>query len=454
MLGKLKLKLNTFFLEGHSRTLLAKKNIVESFLIRFISIIVSFIMVPLTIKYVSTSSYGIWLSLSSIIAWINFFDVGLGNGLKNKLTEAIANNDFRTAKILVSTTYFIISIIAFILLLIFYVWNSQTDWNNILNLNTHEKDLNFTALIVVSCFSFQFILQIINSIHSSYQKISRPAFWNLIASLSSFVTIFICTFFFKGTLLVLSIALCVPQIIVLVINNLFSFKCYYGKIYPAINSVNLKYSKDLFGLGFKFFVIQISALILNQTTNFLMIRSFGPQYVSSYNISFKYYGICTMIFTIIMTPYWTAFADAFAKKDYLWISRAEKQLINVWFYILGFSVILLVFSGFVYSVWLGDLIHINKNLDLWVFIAILVSTFSSIYVTILNGLGIVKIQFIASIISAILFFPLAKALIQFCGPSGLIITSILCNVNGLLLAPLEFKKFKKNLKIKINENII
>ena len=91
--------------QGSQRSVTVKKNIIYSFLIKGGSIFLSMLIVPLTLGYVSTELYGIWLTLSSVIAWFHFFDMGLTLGLKNRLTEALTVNDTEKAKRLVSTTY-------------------------------------------------------------------------------------------------------------------------------------------------------------------------------------------------------------------------------------------------------------------------------------------------------------------------------------------------------------
>src|SRR5450755_4419818 len=90
---------------GHSRSINAKKNILFSFLIKGCNIAIGLILVPLTIHYVKPIQYGIWLTLSSIIGWFGFFDIGLGNGLRNKFAEALAKGEHERARIYVSTTY-------------------------------------------------------------------------------------------------------------------------------------------------------------------------------------------------------------------------------------------------------------------------------------------------------------------------------------------------------------
>ena len=68
--------IRNFFTKGHERTLRAKKNIVISFICKGLSILISFLVVPLTLGYVGKVEYGIWLTISAIIQWFGFFDIG------------------------------------------------------------------------------------------------------------------------------------------------------------------------------------------------------------------------------------------------------------------------------------------------------------------------------------------------------------------------------------------
>ena len=59
-------------LQGDSRSKVVAQNIVASVGIKGISIMVTFMLVPLTIGYVSPNLYGIWLTLSSFLTWLCF----------------------------------------------------------------------------------------------------------------------------------------------------------------------------------------------------------------------------------------------------------------------------------------------------------------------------------------------------------------------------------------------
>ena len=119
------MKVLQLLIGGSQRTSTVKKNVIASILIKGISIAVSFFIVPLTLGFVDKELYGIWLTLSSIVIWLNFFDVGFTLGLKNKLAESVALEDWDRGKKLVSTTYAIMCMIFLPLMVLLFVVRSH-----------------------------------------------------------------------------------------------------------------------------------------------------------------------------------------------------------------------------------------------------------------------------------------------------------------------------------------
>ena len=97
-------KVNTYFTKGNERSVMVKRNIAVSLVMKCISILISLQVVPLTIGYVNSTKYGIWLTLSSIIAWLSYFDLGFAHGFRNRFAEARAKNNMKLAREYVSTT--------------------------------------------------------------------------------------------------------------------------------------------------------------------------------------------------------------------------------------------------------------------------------------------------------------------------------------------------------------
>jgi len=133
--GKIKNKFSfkTFLTQGHERSVKTKKNIFTSILIKCVSIAISFLLIPLALNYLNPVKYGIWLTLTSVIGWFAFFDLGLGNGLRNKLAEALAKNDNELARTYISTSYAIMSITIGLVYLLFVLVFPFINWSFILN---------------------------------------------------------------------------------------------------------------------------------------------------------------------------------------------------------------------------------------------------------------------------------------------------------------------------------
>jgi len=70
----------------------------NSFIYKFLAIVLSYLSIPLMIKYLGNVQYGIWSTLLSIMSWISLFDIGIGNGLRNKVSESLGKEKVKGNK--------------------------------------------------------------------------------------------------------------------------------------------------------------------------------------------------------------------------------------------------------------------------------------------------------------------------------------------------------------------
>ena len=161
------------FFSGNQRSVTVKKNIIGSLCIKGISILVSLMLVPMTLGYVSSELYGIWLTLSSIMVWLGFFDVGFTLGLKNKLAEAIALKNWERGKALVSTTYFMMLLIFVPLCFVLILCIPYVNWAGFLNVSAvYNSEITKVLYVLVACFCLQMIVNVITAVIAAYQKVA------------------------------------------------------------------------------------------------------------------------------------------------------------------------------------------------------------------------------------------------------------------------------------------
>lgn len=453
MLSFTREKLKSFINESHERTRLAQKNILLSFIIKGLSIALNLVFVPLTINYIDAERYGIWLTLSSIILWFNFFDLGLGNGLRNKLVEAIVKKDVAEERKLISTTYASLLIIAFVITGLYLCVMPFINWDEILNVSSaYRGELKALALIIVIMFSLQFVLQLINTINLAHQKVFLTSFVFLVGSIFSLLFILILRGTIPGSILLVGTAMFAGNVLALLLFSLHFFLFVRPDLVPRYKYCSFSASKQLLNLGGKFFVIQISAIVQYQTTNVIISRSFesghNSEQVTQYNIAYKLFSTLLMIFSIVIAPLWSAVTEAQTKGDFEWIKKTERKILVVWSFLTLTAVALLLSSNFLFKLWIGDSVTIPFTTSLGVMLYIVCLTFGMIYVYILNGLGKLKTQYYLSIITMIYFIPLAYWLSVTLkwGVLGICLALILSNINGLIAAPVEYYRFIRKAK--------
>jgi len=434
-------KVKRYLTSGKQRSVKAKKNILASFGIKLGSILTGFILVPLTIDYVDKTQYGIWLTLSSVVAWFSFFDIGLGHGLRNKFAEAVANKDHHAARVYVSSTYFILGIISFSLVIIFWLINPLINWNTILKSPSDSANLNIVVLIVFSFFCISFVLKLIQIILKADQKPAMGNLLNLLTNLLSLGIIWGLTQATAGSLLYLSIALSISPVIVFSIANLYFFRSDYRIYVPHIRYVEKASFQSLMSLGGQFFVIQIIGIIIFSTDNMIITQIFSPEEVTPYNIAFKYFGIISQGFAIVSTPFWSAYTEAYQANDHQWIRRSNQKLTRVWVIMCLVGILMLIISDLFYHLWVPT-VEVPFILSACMFLFVIIKAWGGIFVMFINGVGKVRLQLLTSIIGGILNIPLsiffAKSLNM--GTAGVILASTICLFYGPVLAPIQFQK--------------
>lgn len=430
---------------GHTRSIKAKKNILATFLLKGISIPISLIIVPLTINYINPSRYGIWLTFTSIVGWFSFFDIGFGNGLRNKFAESIAKGEVEKAKIYVSTTYAILSIIAAFILILFFCINPYLNWPKILNTSSDMADeLRVLASIIFSSFCIQFVLRLITTIITANQEPAKASIFNLIGSISSLIIILILINTTSGNLVYLGIAFSIPPVIVYIASSTWYYNKGYKKYAPSIKYVRFGFASSLMSLGLKFFIIQIAFVILYQTDNMIIAQLFGPAQVTPYNIAYKYFGIIPMILGIFLVPFWSAFTEAWGKADIVWIRNAMKKLKTLWVLFSIVTLIMLLSANFIYKIWVGKELEIPVSISITVALYIIINAWNSIHSIFLNGVGKIKLQLYVSIFDMIINIPLAVFLGKTFGISGVILSGVILGAKNMIWTSKQYNKLINN----------
>lgn len=416
-------------LQGSGRSGTVKRNIVASFGVKGISMAVSFALVPLTIGYVSSELYGVWLTLSSILTWLHYLDIGFSQGLKNKLTEAIAQGAWERGRSLVSTTYFMMVVIFLPICILLELAIPFIDWCSLLNVNSQYSNEIIKAMyVLVAMACLQMIINVITSVVAAFQKVALSNAFMPIGNLISLVVIYILTKTCPPSLTALAMSLAAMPVLVALVASLILFNSKFKEIAPRISSIRKEYIKDLFGLGYKFFIINIQVIVLYQSTNILISNISSPNEVTTYNIAYKLLSLAMMLYSIITAPLWPAYTDAFTRSDYDWMKNMRSKMQKIWILSSMGCLLIVGLSPWIYRLWIGDTPHIPFMMTFLVAIYVVAYCWMNLNGTLIVGMGKVKVETIIVIIGMLIHIPLSYFLSRYIGAYGVLSSLILINM--------------------------
>ncbi len=311
-----------------------------------------------------------------------------------------------------------------------------------------KEKVNRLTNFVMIFFSIQFVLRLIITILTADQKSSYNDFLGFMTNTMSVIIVWLLTRYTSSSLYTLGISLSVIPVILLIFLTVYFYLGKYRIYLPSIKYIHIKYLRNLTGLGIKFFIIQISTFFIFGSASIVLTQLIGPESVTSYNVVFRYFSVINMIYYIILSPIWTGFTDAYYRNDFDWIKNTVKRLTKVGLILVSVTILMVMISGYVYNVWLGE----NRNYDipfiltLSMGIYVIVMVMVSPYMYFLNGSGIIYLQLILSIITIILYIPLSILLIKVLniGNASVVIASIISLIPFVILMPMQYYKIINN----------
>ncbi len=419
-------------------------NIVASFLVKGWSAVLVFLMMPLTLTCLGEYKNGVWLTISSLLLWIDQMDIGLGNGLRNKVAAHIAHGEIERARRAVSSTLVmlvcIILPVAALLSLLIWVTNVFAFFN-VDPVIIPELRVSLLCAVILVCITF--VLKFVGNV---YMGMQQPAMSNLFISIGSTLALLGTWLLYisdHATFFNIVVVNCAAPLLVYLLAYPYTFYVRFPSLRPGRKEVNLGAALEMGNIGVKFFWLQIAGIIQFMSANILISNFFTPAMVTPYQIAYRYMNVIVIFFNIVSMPYWNASTDAYERGDMEWIRKASRQMD----YLIGAIVVLLVgmviASPFVYHIWIGEGSNVPMSMTVMMAIYILLLVVSMRYSCFLNGVGALRLQLYMTV-SAIIFIPLAWMVSDSThNIVWFMAVMCVCNIPGIIVNVIQLNKIIK-----------
>ena len=424
------------------RSSLLQKNILASFIIKGWSAVIVLLMVPATLHCLGEYKNGIWLTISSLLLWIDNMDIGLGNGLRNKIAEYMAHGERERTRSLVSSTFALLSCIIIPVMLVLLLLIAVGDPYQVFNAaptKVPHLDQVLMVTVILVCTSFVFKL-----IGNFYMGLQLPAVSNLLIALGQTLALigtYIVLWSGSHSLMLIALVNTLSPLLVYLLAYPYTFFYKYPQLRPSFRLIDFKEAKAVINMGVQFFIMQISSVVLFMTSNILISNLFSPEMVTPYQITYRYFSILLVVFTVICMPFWNATTDAYQRNDMEWIRQAASKLRLMTIGILLCLIVMVALSDIVYAIWIDrqTVIDIRMSIVMAAYIFILI--YSMRYSYFINGIGTLRLQLIFTATAAIVFIPLAYLATWWTHDIiWFMVVMCLVNIPGLIVNRIQFYK--------------
>ena len=420
-----------------------------SFIFKLFSVLISFVLIRFLLKYLDIRDYGLWSVVISFLNWMIFFDLGIANGVKNKLAESLSEKRIDDAKKYIATGYISLFIFSFVVYLAAFFLSYFINWQNVFNVNYHSDEyLRTLVLIILFFILFNFVISLINAVFNAIQKTSFVVLNQFLTQILSLIVLVILIKYTKPNLHLLGLGYGASMFL----SNLGLSVWFYSRnkdLRPRLKFYDRKKLKPIMSLGLQFFVLQITMLTILLSDRFILVQLTDVSEVTRYDIIFKYFNILIILHTIINAPLWSIYTEAYNKKDYLWIEKTMKNLSKLLVVYVMILFLMVIFGELVIQLWLNnDQLGFSITNYICMGVLMLFNITHSILSYFSNGIGKTKVQLYTSIIGATINIPLSIYFVKYLdlGLNGVILATTLSLSLFCFIGPFQVRKEIRLLK--------
>lgn len=386
----------------------------------------SFLSIAVASRRLSPDAFGLWSILSSFAFFGATFDLGLGQGMRNRLaTLAARPGDGHEERNLFFAVLYALTGLTLVSLAVIVIIGRVLPWASWLGAQGSELAdiVPLVATIVAALFVLNIPLNLNGPGFLAYQEANRRSAVDVVQS--AFLLVAVITLA-GNTSFVSFIASYYILFDGVALLGLVFFIRSRGWSWPSIRlSSVVAMVRPLLVSSLRFWLLGVSALLIFTTDPIIAGRVLGLAEAGDFNVVQKLFTVLITVHFTVLTPLWSAYTRAAENDDWAWIDRALKRSLALTVLLVGLGALALVLlSRPILRFWVGreiDDISLVLALGVWA------STFAiaNCYSVLLNGLNQTRRQTILAVAGAIVNWPLSLWLGRRFGAQGIVEGTIL-----------------------------
>jgi O-antigen/teichoic acid export membrane protein len=413
-----------------------------SVLAKAITVSTGLISVPLTLHYLGPERYGMWMTMSTIIALLSFADLGIGNGLLSSIATANGRDDRSQIKALVSTAYLVLSSIALIVVGIFAGLYAFVDWSAVFNVKTAEAaaEAGPSLAALIGCFALAMPLGVVQRTQMALQRGFMGNLWQCFDSLVGLAAV-MTAIRFEAPLPFLVLGFAGAPQLANILNSVLFFGWLRPDIAPRPRLSSWHLAQSIAGTGVLFLVLQVVGSVTYASDGIIISQLLGATAVAEYAVPQKLFGVIGTVLSMVLAPLWPAYGEAIACGDHAWVLRTLKQsLVLSMAAAAALSLPLVVFGPQIITLWVGSAVAPAPTLLIGFGVWKIVEAWGMPMAMYLNGTRVIGFQVVTAVTTAICAPVLKIILIVNLGVEGAVDATVIAYVLFVVLPTIVWRK--------------
>lgn len=392
-----------------------------------LSIGTALITVPLTLNYLGTERYGMWMTISSLVAMLSFADLGIGNGILNAVSAAHGRNDTPAIKEYVSSGFLVLTLVAILIVVIFACTYRVVPWHEIFNVRSVQsrQESGPALAVLIVCFAWAIPLGVVQRVQTGLQNGFVANLWQCFGSVMGLAAVVLAVWLNAG-LPWLVFALAGSPLVASLLNSVIYFVWLHPEAAPSPKWVSWRAMKTIAHIGILFFVLQIVATFAYTSDNIVIAQILGPDAVAEYSVPQRLFSVISMLLIMLLSPLWPAYGEAIARGDNVWARSAFRRsfLVSVGAATIA-SFVLIVFGSQIIGLWVGHIVAPSLLLLIGLGLWQVVQAGGNAAAMILNGSNVMSFQIYVAVITGVVIIALKILLVERIGIAGAVWSSVI-----------------------------
>lgn len=409
--------------ERHRRVALSA---VAAALAKLLSVATALISVPLTLHYLGAERFGMWMTISSLIAVLAFADFGIANGVLSAVAAASGRDDASALRGIVAGGFFLLCGVSLALLLAFASAYAWVPWASIFNVQGDQAraEAGPAIAVFVSCFVAAIPLGVVQRVQMGLQQGFTASLWQCAGSLCALVGV-LAVIQWRAGLPWLVLAMAGVPLLIALLNSLHFYGWSRPDLRPALGAVDRQAMRDIARAGVLFFILQLTVAVAYTSDSLVIAQMLGASAVTSYAVPEKLFGLVTLALAMVLAPLWPAYAEALSRGDHGWVRKTfRRSLVGALALAAVAALLMTAVAPTFLRWWVGDAVIASTALMVALASWKVVEAGGMAVAALLNGLHVMKLQVLCALPTAVAALALKIILVPVIGVAGAVWASV------------------------------